>query len=64
MTYNDPVHEIACTFLAESEKAILINTHEENMWIPLSQVKEIHRSSNNEGTIVMTAWIAKKKGLI
>ncbi len=33
----------------------------EEWWFPLSQVKEMHHM---EGRIVVTAWIAKKKGLI
>ena len=33
----------------------------EEWWFPLSQVKERHHT---EGRIVVTAWIAKKKGLI
>ena len=33
----------------------------EEWWFPLSQVKERHHV---EGRIVVTAWIAKKKGLI
>jgi hypothetical protein len=64
VTYDEPVYETACTFLKETDRAVLINTHEEEMWIPLSQVKEMHKGPNGQGTIVMTAWIAKKKSLL
>lgn len=64
MTHDEPIYEIACTFIRETEKAVLINTHEEELWIPLSQIKEMHKSPSGTGTIVMTAWIAKQKHLI
>jgi hypothetical protein len=37
---------------------------DEEMWIPLSQVSSMHKGAKGEGTIVVSAWIAKKKGLI
>lgn len=71
MTYDDEVYELACSFKAETEKAVLIVDHAsgEEMWIPLSQVKEMHKQPSKDangtlGTIVITAWIAKKKGLM
>jgi hypothetical protein len=64
VTYNEPVYECACTFIRETDAAVLIDTHEEQLWIPLSQVKEMHKGKNGEGTIVMTAWIAKQKHLL
>lgn len=64
MTYDEPVFETACTFLRETEKAVLIDTHEEELWIPLSHVKEMHKGPKGEGTIVMTVWIAKQKHLL
>lgn len=35
-----------------------------NIWLPLSQVEEIHRDKNGFGSVVMTDWIARTKGLI
>lgn len=60
------LYEFGCTFLAETEKAVLVRdpVGEEELWIPLSQVKSMHKDSKGDGTIVMSAWIAKKKGLI
>lgn len=62
-------YEIACTFVAESDAAVCIIEHVamEKLWIPLSQVEEIHGrrpDGTGEGTIVMTDWIARKKGLL
>ena len=47
-------------FLRESDKAILIEIHDEEIWIPLSQVTDIDRDA---GTITLTEWIAKQKNL-
>lgn len=65
MTYDEPVftcHPLA--FLRETDSAILINIHGEDLWIPLSQVKEIHRGKDGNNTLVITSWIAKKKNLM
>lgn len=64
MTYPEPTYQAVCTFLRESEKAVLIEIQQEEMWIPLSQVREMHKSPNGEGRIAMSAWIAKQKHLI
>lgn len=48
-------------FKAETARALLIVHNEEEYWIPLSQIHELHKA---EGRIVMTAWIAKQKGLL
>ena len=66
MTTSTETYKLACTFKAETDRAVLIIDHAsgEELWIPLSQVEEMHRDSAREGEIVMTAWIAKKKGLI
>jgi hypothetical protein len=42
------------------EKAILITTVDgDDMWLPKSQLEEY-----NDKRIIMSAWIAKQKGLI
>ena len=60
-----PTFEMACIFKVETDKAVLIYdpASEEEVWIPLSQVCEMHKNKKGEGTIVMTEWIAKQKGL-
>lgn len=61
--------ELAVTFKAETTNAVLIYDHasEEEIWIPLSQVEEMHRPQGRfpkDGTIVITDWIARQKGLV
>lgn len=58
--------EFACERLGETDSAVKILDHStgEEMWIPLSQVDEMHFDKNDHGTIIMTRWIARKKGLI
>lgn len=57
-------YSFAATLKARTTKAICIIDHAtgEEMWLPLSQVHEIH--GEKEVTLVISAWIAKKKGLI
>lgn len=62
-------YEIACTFLAETDNAVLIHdpASDEEIWIPLSQVEEMHHPKGDfpkDGTIVMSEWIARQKGLL
>lgn len=65
-------YELACQFLGETDNAckILDPVSGEEIWIPLSQVDERHGKQDTngrfigEGTIVMTDWIAEKKGLL
>lgn len=64
-------YELSCTKLRETDNAVLVldPATGENLWIPLSQVCEMHWQKDPQGdratgTVVMTEWIAKKKGLI
>lgn len=64
--------ELACLFRAETDSACLIvdPASGEEIWIPLSQVEERHGQRDasgrfyGEGTIKMSDWIARKKGLL
>ncbi len=51
----------------ETDKAILFADHqsEEDVWLPLSQVDEIHREFDTHGSdrLVISDWIARQKGL-
>lgn len=47
--------------LAETAKAILIEVNREEIWLPLSQVRD---RDDAAGELTMTAWIAKEKGLL
>ncbi len=65
-------YELACRFLHETNEAckILDPASGEEIWIPFSQVEERHGPQDNngrfygEGTIVMSDWLARKKGLL
>lgn len=59
-------HEFECRVIRETEQAILVEhlESEEEIWIPLSLVHEIHKNKNNEGTIVIETWFAKKLGIV
>lgn len=65
---NDRMIEVAVIFIdgAETDAAykIIDPASKESMWIPFSQTQERHRDKTNHGTIVITEWIARQKGLI
>ena len=59
-------YEMACEFKRETDAAVLIYdpASEEDVWIPLSQVESMHKGKDGTGTIVMSDWIARTKGLL
>ena len=62
-------HELAVTFKAETDNAVLIYDHatDTEHWIPLSQVEQMHRPAGDfpkDGTIIISDWIARKTGLL
>jgi hypothetical protein len=63
---RDESFEFACLRKRETDAAVLIVDFAtgEEVWIPLSQVHEMHFDKNQEGTIVISAWIARQKGLV
>ena len=66
MTYDHETYELACIKKHETDNALLIYdpVSDEELWLPWSQVDETHFNDKGEGTVVMTEWIAKKKGLL
>ena len=66
MARGDPTFELACQRKTETENAVLVYdfVKDEQHWIPLSQVESMHFDKEGNGRIVMTEWIAKKKGFI
>lgn len=55
--------DIKC--IRSTDKAILVEVEGEEVWIPLSQVdddSEVYEEGD-EGTLVITQWIADKLGL-
>lgn len=54
-----------CTRMAETDAAVLVELEDsDRIWFPLSQVESMHFNSRGEGKMLVTAWIAKQKGLI
>lgn len=54
------------TFMCETDAAILIEYGEEEYWLPFSQIKKITRNAepnHNTGEIIISDWIAEKKGI-
>lgn len=62
---NDKTFEFACERLRETDNAVLVldPASGEEIWFPLSQVESLHFDKNEVGTLVVTEWIAKKKGI-
>lgn len=60
------LYEFACKKKFESDNAILVidAASGEELWFPLSTVDSMHFDGKGVGTIVVAAWIAKKKNLI
>ena len=56
---------LECRKVRESESAVcVIDTNTgETLWFPFSQTESMHFDRNNNGTIVVTDWIAATKGL-
>lgn len=52
-----------CVRVRETDNAVLIEYDDEEIWIPLSQVESMHFNKLGLGSIVITDWIAKQKGL-
>ena len=57
-----------CSGIAETEKAVLVRCVDwkEDMWIPKSQIhddSEVY-GEGHEGKLVITQWIAERKGLV
>lgn len=60
--------ELSCTFRRESDNAVLVYDHatDEEIWFPFSQIESMHGrkpDGTGEGSIVVTDWIARQKGL-
>lgn len=63
--FRDKV-ELGCFIKRETDKAILCDFGDKECWIPLSQVDDDSEiwQAGEEGTIIVSEWIAKEKGLI
>jgi len=56
--------EFPCTFIRETDAAVLVEIAGEEIWIPLSQVSRMRKPPDDEGTITFSSFIAIQKGLI
>ena len=64
---GEELYSLPVRYHHETDSAVLVEdlATEERFWLPLSQIHEMERlPESDRGTIHMTAWIAKKKGLI
>ena len=62
-------HEIEdVKVLVEREMSLLCEIDGEEIWIPQSHItadsEVFDGNENSEGTLIITAWLARKKGLI
>jgi hypothetical protein len=66
MSRDEETVEIEGTAMGETEMAVLFDTGDEAVWIPKSQIIERWDDEDNEGltTLVITEWLAIKKGLV
>jgi len=57
--------ELEATCLATTEQAILVEVDNEEFWIPRSQLSEDSEVADkgDEGTLIVTRWVAEQKGL-
>jgi hypothetical protein len=65
-TKEEPVRIEGVVCIKATSKAILVVIDDEQHWIPQSQVhadSEVY-NHGDEGTLVITEWIAKQKGLV
>lgn len=56
--------EFDCTFIRETDAAVLVEIEGEEYWIPLSQVSRMRHTPDGEGAITFSSFIALQKGLI
>ena len=63
---NHKGFELACEYRHETENALLIYDHEseDEHWLPLSAVQEIHghKVRGQAITVVIDEWLARKRG--
>lgn len=58
--------DVTCVTVAKSGKAILVKIDGNEVWIPSSQVHDDSEvwKKGDKGTLILTEWIARQKGLI
>ena len=56
--------EFPCTFITETDAAVLVRIEDTEHWIPLSQVTRMRKPPGGIGSITFATFIAARKGLI
>ena len=58
--------EFTCEFVRATAKAMLVIDADsgEELWFPKSQITATKFDKQGRGTIIVTEWIAKQKGLL
>lgn len=64
MSGKETFGDVTC--IAESDKAILVDIEGEEFWIPKSEVDDDSEvwSDGDEGDLIISTFIARKRGLI
>lgn len=64
MPRAEEIFRVEATVLRHTAKAVQIEVHGEELWIPRSQLIDDEKlPESGEAEVKMTAWIAKEKGL-
>ena len=64
MAKAEEIFSVEATIRVKREKAILIELHGEEFWLPISQLFDADELPNaGPARVKMTEWIAKEKGL-
>lgn len=54
--------------IRETDKALLVQTEGEELWIPKSQIHDdsevFDAEDNNEGLLAIPEWLAEEKGIL
>ena len=60
---DEKVVRITCTICHETEKAVLVDVENDEVWLPKSVV-HVDRLSDGTAEISVPVWLATAKGLI
>jgi hypothetical protein len=64
----EALFECQATCIGERPKALLVDIDGEKIWIPKSQIHDnsevFDADEHDEGTLIITEWLAKQKGLL
>jgi hypothetical protein len=67
MSASNWVHLEGCNVLRVTDKAMLVEYDDGELWLPLSQIDPESRDQYEEGdedvTVSITLWLAKEKGI-